>query len=174
LQTTSSEFRGYNAYGHPEFTTVRSPIGEYLYKLKYRGDRSAMDPIVEALRGFIEQWKIKAEVLVPAPHSTPGRTLVPDMARRLGKFIGIPVCAHCIQKLKPLKQLKDVYDLDERLELLEGAFSVGRSGIEGKLVLLLDDLYRSGATSGAIGKALRAAGAREVFLLTVTRTRSNR
>lgn len=50
LHTTSSEFLGHNAYGHAEFRTVYSPIGKYLYKLKYRGDRSAMDPIVEALR----------------------------------------------------------------------------------------------------------------------------
>lgn len=133
-----------------------------------------MDPIVDALEGFLNQWKPKADILVPIPHSTAGRTLVPDMARALGKRVGIPVCEGCIEKMKSSKQLKDVYDYDERLQLLEGAFSVKRSRIEGKRVLLFDDLYRSGATTGAIARALRDAGANEVFLLTVTRTRSNR
>lgn len=174
LHTTSSEFLGHNSYGHAEFHTVYSPIGEYLYKLKYRGDRSAMDPIVEALRGFFEQWKPKVDVLVPIPQSAAGRTLVADMVKKLGKLIGVPVCEDCIEKLKHSKQLKDVYGHDERLELMEGAFAVKRSAVVGKRALLLDDLYRSRATTGAIARAIQDAGAKEVFLLTVTRTRSNR
>lgn len=174
LHTTSSEFLGHNAYGHPEFDTVYSPIGKCLFRLKYRRDQSAMDPIVAALKTFLDQWKPVADVLVPIPHSTPGRTLVPDMAKKLARLTGIPLGDGCIEKLGSSKQLKDVYDREERLQLLEGAFLIKRTRIEGKRVLLLDHLYRSGATAGAIAKALQDAGAQAVFLLTVTRTRSKR
>ena len=42
--TTSSDLIGYNAYGHPEFATTYSPMGDLLYRLKYRGDQTALDP----------------------------------------------------------------------------------------------------------------------------------
>jgi competence protein ComFC len=35
LHTLSSEFIGYDEFGHARFDTVRSPIGELLYKLKW-------------------------------------------------------------------------------------------------------------------------------------------
>jgi competence protein ComFC len=174
VHTTSSEFLGHNAYGHPEFDTVYSPIGKCLYRLKYRGDRSAMGPIVDALKRFLDEWKPRVDLLVPIPHSTPGRTLVPDMASKLAVLTGMPVCDDCIERRGSSKQLKDVYDRNERLELLKGAFVIRKDRIEGKRLLLLDDLFRSGATVGTIAEAFQEAGARKVFLLTVTRTRSNR
>ena len=45
--------------------------------------------------------------------------------------------------------------------------------VEGRKVLLFDDLFRSGATMNAITSALYDQGqAREVYALTLTRTRS--
>ena len=45
--------------------------------------------------------------------------------------------------------------------------------IKGKRVLLIDDLYRSGATLATATQALRQAGASYVGVLTMTKTRSN-
>jgi hypothetical protein len=39
VHTTGSTFLGHNEYGHPVFDTGRSPIGELVYRLKYRGDK---------------------------------------------------------------------------------------------------------------------------------------
>ncbi len=56
---------------------------------------------------------------------------------------------------------------------LEGAHSVAVSAIRGQRVLLLDDLYRSGATMNAITAALYDQGVVvDVYALAVTRTRS--
>jgi len=44
----------YNEFGHPEFDTVRSPLGELVYRLKYRGDKGAILSIVEAITGFMK------------------------------------------------------------------------------------------------------------------------
>jgi len=45
--TISSTMIGYNEFGHPEFDTQRSQIGELVYRLKYKGDKSAIPLIVE-------------------------------------------------------------------------------------------------------------------------------
>jgi competence protein ComFC len=76
-------------------------------------------------------------------------------------------------KVKETPQLKNVYDYQERARLLNEAFEARSSLTQGKTVLLLDDLYRSGATLNAASQALRQRGkAKTIYALVLTRTRS--
>jgi len=68
--------------------------------------------------------------------------------------------------------LKNVFDYNERHELLDGAFEVNGPVVSGVRVLLVDDLYRSGATAEVVAKALVDAGASEVYFLAMTKTRT--
>jgi competence protein ComFC len=175
LHTLSSTYVGDDEFGHPRFDTKRSEIGDLLYQLKYNSDRMAVEKIAEAAETFIGQWKPAIDFLVPVPPSTV-RTAPPVVlvAQSLSKRLGIPL-VDCVQRTRDVQQLKDITDLDERLKLLEGLHAVDKTATEGKRILLFDDLYRSGATLNAISKALYDSGrAREVFALTITRTRSNR
>ena len=36
--TLKSEFKGYNSFGHPEFNTIRTEVGEATFLLKNRSD----------------------------------------------------------------------------------------------------------------------------------------
>jgi competence protein ComFC len=175
LHTLSSTYVGDDEFGHPRFETQRSEIGDLLYQLKYNSDRTAVERLAEAAETFIRQWKPELDLLVPVPPSTvrsaPPVVLV---AQSLSKRTGIPV-VDCVKRTREIQQLKDITDLDERLKLLEGLHAVDKTATNGKRVLLFDDLYRSGATLNGITKALYDGGsAKEVFALTITRTRSNR
>jgi competence protein ComFC len=78
-----------------------------------------------------------------------------------------------VWKIRETPQLKNAYDYDQRWRLLDGAFEVDSALVAGKTLLLLDDLYRSGATLNAITSALYdKGGAKDIFALTITRTRS--
>lgn len=68
---------GYNEFGHPEFDTVRSPFGELVYGLKYRGDKGAIPSIVESITGFMKTSDINPDVVVPMPPSKLQRTFQP-------------------------------------------------------------------------------------------------
>lgn len=68
--------------------------------------------------------------------------------------------------------MKDVFDYQQRLTLLEGAFQVNRDAVGGQRILLVDDLYRSGATATVVARDLLAGGAPAVYLLTMTKTRT--
>jgi predicted amidophosphoribosyltransferase len=60
----------------------------------------------------------------------------------------------------------------KRAAILKDAFAVDTSKTEGRRLLLVDDLYRSGATVSAIAQLLTSHGAtRAVYLLTLTQTR---
>jgi competence protein ComFC len=55
LHTISSTMIGYNEFGHPEFDTQRSPLGELVYRLKYKNDKGVL-PAIVATVAFVSQW----------------------------------------------------------------------------------------------------------------------
>jgi predicted amidophosphoribosyltransferase len=175
VHTLRSDFLGYDAYGHPEFDTQRSEIGELLYRLKYRSDKSILDEIVETAAGFIDSWKPNLNLIVPTPPSRSRRAYQPvfEIVRGLSARINVPFCEDCIEKLKGTPELKNVYDYDQRLKLLEKAFSVNAAKLKGQSILLFDDLYRSGATLNAITGTMheRVEGI-TIYVLALTKTRS--
>lgn len=173
LQTLSSAPIGYNEFGHMQFDTKRSEIGELLYRLKYRSDQSVVPEIVDAVAQLV-QPSTNIDAIVPVPFSRPRAVQpVPIVAAAIGQRLDIPV-ADCVKRIKEVAQLKDIYDLDERSKLLEGAHVIDKAAVEGRKILLFDDLYRSGATMNAITTLLYdEGGALDVIALSITRTRSN-
>lgn len=173
--TVSSTYLGDDEYGHPTFNTQRSDLGELLYRLKYRSDISALDGIVQAMARFYRSWNPGATVIVSVPPSRSSRAEQPVsmIAAALGGELGIAVEQTAITRTREVPELKDVYAYDDRLRALEGAHNVVVLAVRGQRVLLLDDLYRSGATMNAITAALYdQGGVVDVYALAVTRTRS--
>jgi ComF family protein len=61
-------------------------------------------------------------------------------------------------------------DSRARRETVEDAFQVRRTRlVEGERILLIDDVFTTGATVSACASALKEAGAQDVFVLTVAR-----
>jgi len=174
VHTLTSTPTGYNEFGHMQFDTKRSELGELLYKLKYNADKTVVPEIAEAAYEFMTSWNPGVQAIVPVPPSS-SRTLQPVilLAEAFSRRLGIPL-ADCVKKTRDATQLKNVYDLDERLRLLEGLYQIDASVTHGKKLLLFDDLYRSGATMNAITAALYDQGdVTDVFALTITRTKSH-
>jgi competence protein ComFC len=147
---------------------------KYIYALKYRSDTLTVKEIVAAVTTLIRRWKPSVDIIVPVPPMTQ-RTVQPVLvlAEAISSELGIPI-ANCVRRTREIPQLKNVYDLDKRLELLSGLHVVDQSVTQDKKVLLFDDLYRSGATMNAITTELYENGkAKDVVALAITRTRSN-
>jgi predicted amidophosphoribosyltransferase len=174
FHTVSSVYIGDDEFGHPQFDTKRSSMGELLYRLKYKRDKSVAKILVNTVSAFIELQNFSLDVIVPVPPSRPHRHPQPvlSLAKGVGARLGIPVCADGIVKVKSTPELKNVYDFKKRLELLKAAYAIGESDLSGQKVLLIDDLYRSGATLNAVTKTLFEKGkVQKVFAITLTRTR---
>jgi competence protein ComFC len=172
VHTVSSTFLG-DDRGHPQFETVRSPIGELVYRLKYKHDGAVVDSIVEIVVEFLSTWKPSADMLVPAPPSNTARRSQPvmEVAKGISARWGLPLCEACIQKIRATGQMKD-FETGKRIEALAEAYSADPDAISHRRVLLFDDLYDSGATANAITRALLGpGGAGAVYLLTLTQTR---
>jgi predicted amidophosphoribosyltransferase len=175
LHTSSSELLGHDSYGHPQFATTRTELGELVYRAKYQKDRKALDAIAKIAGNFISSRDWDIDIILPVPPSDTKRQHQPVfiLADRISSILGIPVCLDCIVKVKETPQLKNVYDYAERSKLLKGAFEANKDMLRNKKVLLLDDLYRSGATLNAVTRALLSKGSAErVYALAITMTRS--
>jgi len=177
FHTLSSEYIGDDEYGHPQFDTKRSEIGELLYRLKYREDKSVLGDIITTASQFIKSINWPLDLLVSVPPSRKGRTFqpVPPLAMGIGRVLGIEVCVDSIVKVKDTPGLKGIFDFEERMRILRDAFAIHDPVVAGRSVLLFDDLYRSGATLNAVSRLLKQEGkSRSIYILTLTMTRSMR
>jgi len=172
--TLSSEYIGDDEYGHPQFDTKRSEMGELLYRLKYRSDKTVLKVITETVAQFVIARKWPIDVLIPVPPSRTGRSFQPviAVAKGVAKALGVPLCTDCLVKIKETPELKNVYEFKERMALLKNAYAVAPGEVAGRKVLLFDDLYRSGATLNAINGVLKRKGkVAAVYVITLTMTR---
>ncbi len=172
VHSTGSTFLGYDEFGHPVFETLRTETGELLYRLKYRGDRSALGEIGADAERFLRAWKVGPDAVVPVPPSR-ARAVQPVflIAGEIARRLGIPVLGGAGGTRKDSPELKNVHEFEERRAALEDAFAADRRQVGGKTILLVDDLVRSGATMGAVAEALSHAGAAAVYAFALTQTR---
>jgi predicted amidophosphoribosyltransferase len=113
------------------------------------------------------------DAIVPVPPSTP-RAFDPvsTLCQALGKRSELEVwCA--LAKTRVTAPQKELHTLAQKRANVAGAFTVTAERlreVRGKRLLVLDDLYDSGATLEEVTRTLQRAGASAVMVLTLTRT----
>jgi ComF family protein len=93
------------------------------------------------------------------------------LGEALSKLTGIPANPHVLQRVRATKQQVGL-TATQREENVRGAFRVApghAQNIAQVSVLLVDDVYTSGATAKAATRALLRAGAASVDVLTFAR-----
>lgn len=115
-----------------------------------------------------------ADLVIPMPPSSPRkdydlpRLLAQQIAARSGREDGT---AH-IRTVRPREQAKNL-SLDGKLDALDGTLEVDSGAVIGRTVLLIDDLYQSGASMNFVAMKLQQAGARAILGLAAEKTCRN-
>jgi competence protein ComFC len=133
--------------------------------------------IVDTVSIFLRETQLGADLIIPMPPSNSYRRTQPvvEITRNLGSVMKIALSEKGLLKVKNTPQLKNVYELTERERILSDAFAVARNETRGKKILLMDDLYRSGATMNAAAREIRASGEIEsITVLALTHTRKHK
>lgn len=172
----SSEYLGQDEYGHDRYHNTRSEMGELVYELKYQHNSTVLSKIIDLLETI--KGLEKMDVVIPIPPSNKSRVDQPvySIAIELGKRLNTTVLLDVLEKSKDSQELKKIRNPDERLEALRRSMKISdKFDFSGKNILLIDDLYRSGSTLKVATELLKSnSGAENVYVLTMTKTRSNR
>ena len=92
------------------------------------------------------------------------------LARILNKKSKIPILEHCLTRLIHTPMHRIGMDQQTRRESGETAFAVKQPRlVENETILLVDDVFTTGATVSRCAKVLKEAGAKQVLVLTVAR-----
>ena len=117
-----------------------------------------------------EEW----DAVVPVPlHSTKRRerefNQAERLARRLGKALGIP-CKNAWLRRTQRTRTQTLLTRAERAANVRNAFRTPHNlNLDEKRIVLIDDVFTTGATTSACARALRQAGAAAVCVWTVAR-----
>lgn len=161
------------------FNSVRSEIGEALFQLKYRQDYSKIDFLADKLVEFLKTRMVLPyiNVIIPTPSSfTRDIQPVHEIAKKVSSKLSITYDETYVAKVKSTSQLKEIKDINERRELVKGAYAISNPTLyAGRKILIIDDLFRSGTTLNELTATLyRDGNVNNVYVVTLTKTRSNK
>lgn len=140
-------------------------MGVWLAKLTF-GSEVRMSG-AELLPELVEGMSLGYDCIVPVPASGTARGYnVPQlMALPLTRALGVPLYPEALGRARA-KQHQAGLPFEQRMANVAGAFRVtDPDRIEGRKVLLVDDVITTGATAAACAQALLAAGAESVFAI---------
>lgn len=145
-------------------------VGAAIHHCKYENGGDFPNFLVRlTLKAYYHQFKDKSkfDFILYVPPTESGN-LVRNFARKIGNAISTPVSEMLIKtrKTDPQKIFENTYGKKENVK---DAFSIIGS-VEGKSILLIDDIYDSGATIKAIATLLMKNGAKEVAPLVIAKT----
>ena len=139
--------------------------------MKFENKREYLDfyawAMARAGKDFMD--RIRPAVLMPVPmHPGKRRERGFDQSRilaeKLGKLTGISVDARSLTRNRFTLPQKDL-DVRERKRNLRGAFSVKKGSLLREPVLLIDDIYTTGATMDEIARTLENEGIKRIYFL---------
>ena len=152
----------------------KEPVSGAVYRFKYRNKRNwgriFAAELAEHYSEQIKTWGIQEIVpipLHPSKRRQRGFNQSETVAVELAELMGLPCRTDILFRIRrtvPQKQL----DRSGRTENLKGAFGVSSEWKPCNNVLLIDDIYTTGATVERAAKMLKKAGTQNVYFLTIS------
>lgn len=171
--------RDLHLYQKPYFERVVSalPYDDVLKKsirrMKYGGKTYYKRPFAELICELLAQeyTDIRFDLVLPVPVAVDklksrGYNQVDIFARPVAQMLELAYSDDALFLIKDIPSLVGK-TRRERFELTNNAFGADKEQVEGKTILLIDDVFTTGATSQSCSKALKKAGAKAVYVATL-------
>ncbi len=153
-------------------------MAKLLHAFKYHHKTLLRKTFVELMSGFIDEYHLPLntfDFICPLPlHPTRLRERGYNQSQLLSQALAqkytLPHAANIIQRTR-LTESQTTLTAKQRWTNLRGAFKINNpSAIADKNILLVDDLFTTGATANACAEALKDAGCAYVGVLTLAIT----
>ena len=147
-----------------------SNIGTALHRSKYEGGGDFPDFLLKkTLSVFGKKYRnIKFDLVLYVPPTHSGN-LVRNFAIKFANAIKVPI-SHSLIKTRETEEQKVFQNSYGKRDNVKDAFTIDSESVRGKTVLLIDDIYDSGATLKEIGRALTEKGAAWIVPIVIAKT----
>lgn len=158
------------SYDHPG---IRSLIHDLKYR-RMRDIAPTLGDLLLAALAFYHVTLAKDAPIIPLPlHPSRERTRGFNqsllIANALGEKLGLSVRDNALKKIKKTKAQMEL-PREERFKNVSDAFAVSdTAAVHNRTCILVDDVKTTGATLESAARALKRAGAKRVWALTVAR-----
>ncbi len=154
-------------------------IQKLIWLLKYEKNKSAAAPLAKILNMYVGSLAIDFSdfLVIPMPlHflrlKKRGFNQSALLGEKLSKTSGLKLISGNLFRVKNTKPQAEVADKKEREANVLGCFSISRAGeLDGKNIILIDDVYTTGATASEAVRVLRNAGVKKVLVVVVAKAR---
>lgn len=151
-------------------------VREAVHALKFQGKTALARPLGDLMAeaGSTMLPTTAVDCLVPVPlypsrEAERGFNQSVLLAKRVSRRWGVPLEPRMLRRQRSTLPQTDL-DAGERRANVKGAFALSRRGaVDGRHVLLIDDVFTTGATVSECARVLLDAGASAVGVLTVSR-----
>jgi ComF family protein len=151
---------------------VREAIHRYKYQRALWFEPFLADLLIREAKPVLceQHWDFIVPVpLYPVKHREREFNQAERLASHLSAATGIPLNLKLLRRVMPTATQTRL-TREQRAKNMLGAFAVpGHPGLDGGRIVLVDDVFTTGATTSACAKALRTAGAGDVCVWTVAR-----
>ena len=145
-------------------------------KVKFRSKKVFIPKMAEYMLSSFNEWNIKIDLITfvpmwPKSEKERGFNQSKLLAEELSKLSGIPV-TYCANKIKNTLNQRDL-SFQKRKENILDAFNVNKENkaeIKNKTILIVDDVFTTGATTSELSKTLKQSGAKACYVLTFAHT----
>jgi ATP-dependent DNA helicase RecQ len=148
-------------------------VGKRVEAFKYHGEKNQLEWLLErALQTLARHQhfnEVNAVAFVPSTDTSRQYLPVPLFAENLRQRLGVQTVCQ-LRKTRATRPQKEMVTMEQKRRNVAGAFAVHTPNVKGQRVLLIDDIYDSGATINECARVLKAAGATKVYALTLTKT----
>lgn len=168
---------------HPKFPYILGAASNYeepaiknlIQGLKFRSVEEAAKPLGQLIINYAHEVSvpIKNAVILPIPLSKKReRQRGFNQSTLIAKFFAdcssLPLVTDCLIRVRHSSPQSELKNYEERRQNVKNCFAIQNSElIQGKNVILVDDVVTSGATLKEAAIMLKMAGARKIIALTV-------
>jgi ComF family protein len=147
-------------------------LQEAIWALKYENTPGLGDPLGARVAACFEQTDWQVELIVPVPlHAKRlrerGYNQAQQIAEPAARRLGLPCIPDALTRTRHT-QSQVTLDRQQRQNNMQEAFAANATQVGNRAVLLVDDVYTTGATLAACAQALLDAGVSRVYGLAVT------
>lgn len=163
--------RAWASYSNQE---EENPLRDAISLFKYQRRVSLAKPFATFMTEVSKANRLECDLILPVP-------LHPDrlrwrgfnqsllLARHIGKALQIGVDAFSLVRERNTQPQVELSAIERQRNVREAFRLTRRSGIVDRRVLLVDDVYTSGATVRECAMVLKEGGAKEIHVLTLAR-----